>query len=48
VYADNDLAKRLIFQVSVGKLCEFPDAAAAGAANQLHQALERQRQRTAR
>ena len=28
-----------------GKLCGFPDAAAAGAADQLRQALERQRQR---
>jgi len=39
------LAKRQIFQVSGRKLRGFPDAAAAGAADQLRQALERQRDR---
>ena len=42
VYADYDFAKRQIFQVSGRKLRGFPDAAAAGAADQLRQALERQ------
>jgi len=35
---------RQIFQVSGGTIREFPDAAEAGAADQLRQALERQRQ----
>jgi len=45
VYADYDLAKSQIFQVSGGKLRGFPDETAAVVANQLRLALELQRHR---
>ena len=43
VYADYDLAKSQTLRVSGGKLRGFPNEAAAGAADQQRQSLERHR-----
>ena len=43
VYADYALAKSQTLHISGGKLRVFPDEAAAGAADQQRQSLERQR-----